>query len=328
LLNLLGVGHAYPEAKLSNGELEILSGVEGSSYGVESGVASRRTTLAWEYLKTTRNSDVTQAVHVASESPTDLAERAATLAVERAGISFDEIGLILGASATPLQTTPSEAQRLGARLDLKIPAYDLYGGGGDIALQLATLGAWKPAKVPKYVLCFSSNTPTQRVDYSKGIEGYLFGDGAAAVVVSVAQPGRFEVALSDVTVHPHRSSLMKIHLYAHVEIKYRELAPWADKAMEGEVNALLERDDFRANRASWIAPQLGSMLSGMTDAIKSSGGVVLDSLDSPGYCMGGSEFAVLSEHWAKELSEDVALMIFGAGICCGRVCLRQLRHAK
>jgi len=327
LLNLLGVGHAYPEAKLSNSELEILSGVEGSNFSVESGTLSRRTTLAWEYLKTTRNSDVSQAVHVASETPTDLAERAATLAVERAGISFDEIGLILGASATPLQTTPSEAQRLGARLDLKIPAYDLYGGGGDIALQLATLRSWKPTKVPKYVLCFSSNTPSQRVDYSKGIEGYLFGDGAAAVVVSVTQSGRFEVVSSNITVYPQYSSLMKIHLYAHVDIKYSELASWADQAMTGEVTALLGQEDLSADRSCWIAPQLGSMLSGMRAAIKGSGGVILDSLESPGYCMGGSEFAVLSEHWDKELSEEVALMIFGAGICCGRVYLRQVRQA-
>ena len=321
MLNLLGAGHAYPDNVLSNGQLRELFGDKEVS-GEQLGIVSRRTTLPWEYIKTTKNQSPVEAQAVASETPTDLAERAATLAVERAGISFEEIGLILGATATPLQTTPSEAQRLGARLDLKIPAYDLYCGGGDLALQLATLASWKSNKVPDYVLCVSTNTPTERVNYSKGDEGFFFGDGAAAVVVSRKNPGKYKVISSNLRTYPAVSDIIEIELYGHAGVDFSRLKEWVVPGLRAEISSILENTQLSAKGAGWIDPQIGpGLFKDIATEFGDLNFLLKDPKESTAYCMGASPFQVLSEKWNQHTAGDLVLLVCGAGMCLGHVYL-------
>ena len=56
------------------------------------------------------------------------------------------------------------------------------------------LGQLDPKKAPEFALCVQSSAYTTRVHYDpKSIDGYIFGDGAAAQVVSLRHKGRLSV---------------------------------------------------------------------------------------------------------------------------------------
>lgn len=127
---------------------------------------------------------------IAQQTPTDLSERAARLAIEAAGLEVEQIGLVIGDNSIPIQTMPSEGQRVAGKLGLKVPAYDITAGTGALVAQLATLSKMKSERLPEYALCVSANTPTQSIDYRKSSLGGIFSDGAGAVVVSRTHAGR------------------------------------------------------------------------------------------------------------------------------------------
>ena len=181
MLFVLGAGSFAPEQLLTEQLLRELGVVPA---GDGSAGLKRPTTLNLELLRTNKNGDLQQALQTASPTCTDMGEHAARQAIERAGISVDQIGLVLGDCATPVEVTPAEGQRVAGRLGLKVPAYDMYSCNGICPTQLSVLSTWKRERLPRYVLCVSTNAPTQRIDYSKGSEGWYFGDGASACVLS------------------------------------------------------------------------------------------------------------------------------------------------
>lgn len=181
MLFVLGAGSYSPPQQLTDIFLKEL----GLDVAADLVVRDRRSTLNLDTLKTKKNTDLKEAMASALESCTDMGERAARIAIERAGITVEEIGLVIGDCSTPIEVTPAEAQRVGGRLGLKVPTYDIYTASGVCPAHLAVLSTWKKERLPKYALCVSTNAPTQRVNYQKNDTlSASFGDGATACVVS------------------------------------------------------------------------------------------------------------------------------------------------
>jgi len=111
-LYVIGVGHAFPEGRITNDALKE-NGISVSSDNSSLDfVAERATTLPLFYITETKNIDTWVARSVAQQNASDLGAQAARLALERAGLTSENIGLILGDCNTPIETTPGEAQRI------------------------------------------------------------------------------------------------------------------------------------------------------------------------------------------------------------------------
>ncbi len=197
MLFVLGAGFYTPESKLSDQFLLDL-GLSNQSAGLV--VKDRRSTLPLSLLAEEKNRDLVRSMRDATISCSEMGERAALQALERAQIRVDQIGLVIADCVTPIETTPAESQRVAGRLGLKVPAYDIYSTNGICPAHFSILSKWKKERVPNYVLCVSTNAPTQRIDYSKGAEGWIFADGAAACVVSLNEGPGLEVLWSDYQV--------------------------------------------------------------------------------------------------------------------------------
>ncbi len=189
MLNILGIGTAVGQTAITDAEARVFAAGSSSLKAGE----IRRSVLGREYLGSTGNSDIDAVKIRENQSPTDLGVMAAQAAIADAGISVEQIGLVLGDCSTPWQTTPSEGQRVADRLGLKVPAYDL-GGGGIVPQQLASLSRWRADKVPDYTLLISVSTPTSRINFrAGGDERWHFADGASACVVSSKHTGKLTV---------------------------------------------------------------------------------------------------------------------------------------
>jgi alkylresorcinol/alkylpyrone synthase len=133
----------------------------------------------------------------------DLFVAAAQLALERAGLAASDVDSVVTVSSTGIATPSLEARamgRMGFRTDVqRAPVFGLGCAGGVTGLSLAArLAKARPGSIALMV-CIELCTLAFRLDeFSSAnvVATALFGDGAAACLVSTAGPGlgRIEAA--------------------------------------------------------------------------------------------------------------------------------------
>lgn len=132
--------------------------------------------------------------HIADENEktSDLAAESARRALAAAGISADEIDLIIVATATPDMQFPSTATIVQHKLGMTngCPAFDVQAVCAGFMYALNTADAYIKSGMAKKVLVIGAETFSRILDWSDRTTCVLFGDGAGAVVLGAAdEPG-------------------------------------------------------------------------------------------------------------------------------------------
>ena len=220
-LNILGAAVAYPEQEITNDFLaELGFAQEAEAVSSTHGINGRRTSLSLDYIKDTRNVDTWHAHKNCTQMPAQLGAHAVSEALACAGIEQSELGLIIADCAVPIETCPSEAQRIAKELGIKVPAFDVTAGGATLTMHLDSLARWMNGSCPKYVASVSVATMTHAVDYRKGIDAAFWGDAASAVIVSMEHPGAYEVSDYSYRVSAKPGSNFGIAPYSHLFCDY------------------------------------------------------------------------------------------------------------
>jgi 3-oxoacyl-[acyl-carrier-protein] synthase-3 len=120
------------------------------------------------------------------ESTSDLAVKAAKIAIQRAKISIDDIDLIIVASISgDYLFMPSTACVVAEKLGIKnIPAFDQLAACTGFIYGVSTAKAYIESKMAKNVLVIGAEALSKFVDYEDRATCILFGDGAGAAVIS------------------------------------------------------------------------------------------------------------------------------------------------
>lgn len=171
-VGVLGSGKYVPEKVLTNQDLEQMVDTNDEWIVTRTGMRER---------------------HIASEheATSDLAYEAAKIALDRAGITADQLDLILVATVTPDMSFPSTScllqDRLGAR---KAAAFDLSAACAGFLYGLATASNFIANGMYRYALVIGAETLSKITDYTDRNTCILFGDGAGAVVLGSVEEGR------------------------------------------------------------------------------------------------------------------------------------------
>jgi 3-oxoacyl-[acyl-carrier-protein] synthase-3 len=170
---ILGTGAYLPEKILTNADLEKI--VDTSSEWIVERTGIHQRNIAAEH-----------------ESALTMADKAARQAIETAGLSVADIGMIIIATTTPEKMFPSTACLLQQRLGIAgCPAFDLNStacAGFVYALSIADL--YVRSGTIKNALVIGSEVMSRVVDWSDRTTCILFGDGAGAVVIGAnSEPG-------------------------------------------------------------------------------------------------------------------------------------------
>ena len=174
---IVGTGSALPERALSNVALaQVLAerGVETSDEWIRT-----RTGIENRYLAD------------ASETTTNLAERAARRALESAQVTPNELDLIVVATTTPDQVFPSTACQLQARLEAKMgAAFDIQAVCAGFVYAVNVADAMIRSGVYRNALVVGVDVMSRLIDWNDRTTCVLFGDGAGAVVLKASEaPG-------------------------------------------------------------------------------------------------------------------------------------------
>lgn len=171
-VGILGTGKYVPERILSNADLEKMVETSDEWIVTRTGIRERR-------------------IANADQASSDLALPAARRALENAGITAEELDLIIVATITPDRFFPSTAcilqDRLGAR---KAAAFDLSAACSGFIYGLANAHALIASGMYRYALVVGAECLSKVTDYSDRNTCILFGDGAGAAVLGPVPEGR------------------------------------------------------------------------------------------------------------------------------------------
>lgn len=176
---IVGTGGYLPEKILTNADLEKL--VETSDEWIMTRVGIRERHIAGE-----------------KETTSMMAAEAAKKAIEAAGLTVDDIDMIVVGTATPDQQFPSVACLMQNRLGMTraIPAFDLNAACAGFVYALNIADNFIKAGQVKNVLAIGADALSRIVDWTDRGTCVLFGDGAGAVVLQQSdEPGVISTSL-------------------------------------------------------------------------------------------------------------------------------------
>ena len=184
---ITGTGGYLPEKVVTNADLEKIVDTTDEWITSRTGIKKRH-------------------LVVDGETTCDLAEKAAIDAMDAAGITKDDIDLIIVATTTPDRIFPSTACLLQDRLDIHgCTAFDVQAVCTGFVYALGVADKFIKSGTHKTALVIGAETMSRTVDWNDRTTCVLFGDGAGAVILEASdEPG-----------------ILSTHL--HADGKYKEL---------------------------------------------------------------------------------------------------------
>ena len=247
---ILGTGFYVPEKIMTNADLEKI--VETSDEWIvdRTGIKERR-------------------IAEDNQPMSDLAIKAAENALHDAGVSAEELDLIIVATLTSDRIIPSTAcmiqNRLGAK---KAAAFDLsaacsgFAYAASVAAQFIETGAYKKA------LVIGAETLSKYINWEDRNTCVLFGDGAGAAVLGQVEDGygilSFDLGSDgsggDAIQIPSSGSLMPVSKESIdqrlnlIHMNGRDVFKFAVKAMGRTVKNSLAKIDMPQEKIDWLVP--------------------------------------------------------------------------
>jgi 3-oxoacyl-[acyl-carrier-protein] synthase III len=159
------VGAYVPEKILTNADLEKMVDTTDEWITSRTGIKQRRIACEGEYTS-------------------DMAAKAARLAMERAGVTAEEIDLIIVATITPDMLFPSTAclvqQKIGAR---RAAAFDIEAACSGFIYALEIAQQFIASHTYNTVLVIGAEKLSSIIDWKDRNTCVLFGDGAGAAIL-------------------------------------------------------------------------------------------------------------------------------------------------
>lgn len=315
---IIGTGCYLPEQILSNQDLEKM--VETSDEWILSrtGMKERRIAKGDEFTS-------------------DMGYHAAARALESAQISPDQIDLILVATITPDFIFPSTACLLQSRLKAtRAAAVDIKAACTGYLYALSQAKAYVNSGMYKNVLIVASEKLSSIVDYTDRNTCVLFGDGAAACVVSSQGKG---LAIQDVRLgadgelaellilpgggsrHPATAESVSSQLH-YLRMEGKEVFKHAVRRMESAAKECLDSVGLEQSQISWLIPHQANMR--IIEAIAKRFEVPWERVyltihkygNTSASSIGIALDELLREKEIKE-GENILLTAFGAGLTWG-----------
>lgn len=279
--------------------------------------------------------------HIAAEGETtsDLAYNAAVAALEHAGVTVDELDLIVLATATPDNTFPATATKVQARLGMKRgAAFDVQAVCSGFVYALSVADNFIKAGQARTVLVIGAETFSRILDWTDRTTCVLFGDGAGAVVLR-AQEGQGRSADQGIlSTHLHSDGCHHDLLYVdggpsstqtvgHLRMRGQEVFKHAVVNLADVVREALSANDMQPSDLDWLVPHQANrrIIEGTGRKLKLDPSRVVVTVDRHGNTSAASIPLALAEavHDGRIKRGDVVLLeAMGGGFTWGGALVR------
>lgn len=315
---ITGMGSYLPARIMTNKEFESL--IDTSDEWIESrtGIKERR-------------------IAAANEFTSDMGTAAAVKALEAAGLVANDIELILVATMTPDYISTSTGALIQTNLKAeRAAAVDIQAACSGFLYVLSMAKAYIESGMYSRILVVASEKMSTYVDYTCRGTSILFGDGAAAAVVSNEGSGLAidticlgaDGSLAQLVIvpgggvrHPPSKESLAAGLH-YFKMEGREVFKHAVKRMSAAAKECLTRVGLTDEQISWLVPHQANLR--IMDAIAKGFNIPSDRMYKTVHKYGNtsaSSIAIALDELIREHQlindEHILLVAFGAGLTWG-----------
>jgi 3-oxoacyl-[acyl-carrier-protein] synthase-3 len=301
---ITGTGGYLPEKVLTNHDLEKIMDTNDAWIRERTGIAKR---------------------HIAAgdETSCDLAEIAATRAMEAAGRTPRQIDLIVFATTTADRVFPSTACLLQQRLDIHgTAAFDVQAVCTGFIYALGIADKFIRTGTSRCALVVGAETLSRIVDWNDRSTSILFGDGAGAVVLEASdEPGIL-------STHLHADGS-----YEHLLTVPAGISSGYDKVQSGQAYVHMQGNEVfkmavnTLGRVDWLIPHQANIriIQATAKKLKMSMDRVVVTVDEHGNTSAASvplALDVAVRDGRIQRGETLLMEAFGGGFTWGSALLK------
>lgn len=242
----IGVGHYLPERVVPNSEFEATLDTTDEWIQSRSGIQRR---------------------HFAADGETtsNLATKAATAAMQDAGIIAADVDAIIVATSTADLTFPSAATMVQAELGMSHGfAFDVQAVCAGFVYALSTANAMIVSGQARRVLVIGAETFSRIMDWTDRATCVLFGDGAGALILEAQEADGTDADSGILATDLHSDGKFKDLLYVdggvstqttgHLRMQGNQVFRHAVEKLASTAEAALEKAGLTSGDVDWIVP--------------------------------------------------------------------------
>lgn len=266
--------------------------------------------------------------HIAeTEETSDLAYNAAKQAIENAGITPQQIGMIIVATVTQDQNFPSVACQIQERLGVSgCAAMDISAACSGFIYATTIAKQFIESNSYDYILVVGVEKLSKIVDWEDRNTAVLFGDGASAAVIGSVSEGRgilsFELG-ADGTGGKH----LYLDQQNHIFMNGREVFKFAVRQMGESAVSVLEKAGLTKDDCDYLVPHQANIR--IMEAARERLGLPEEKMSKTIHKYGNTSAAsigisIVDDLQAGKIKDDdiVVLVGFGGGLTWGALAIK------
>lgn len=260
---IISTGHDYPTGVLTNEDLEEIVETTDEWITTRTGIKQRRKAADDEYTS-------------------QFAVRASRQAIERAGISPEDIEIIVCATTTPDQILPSTGCLIQRELGATNAAgMDVFAACSGFLYGISMVESMVRTGQIRYALVVGAEVLTKYVDYTDRSTCVIFGDGAGAAVIGPVEEGKGILATKIMSDGRYEEQLFapgggtklgtthetidnREHFF---KMRGNELFKVAVRSMAGISKEMLDKAGYTVDDVDMVVPHQANQR--ITDAVRS-----------------------------------------------------------
>lgn len=254
-----------------------------------------------------------------------LAIEAGRAALDSAGVSANEIDLLIICTTTPDQAVPATSSAVAGTLGVSGGAMDINAACAGFTYGLVTAAALISAGIGT-VLVVGAETLTRIVNWKDRTNAFLFGDGAAAVVLSPVD-GKGSLLGWNLGVDGRLVELLYANHGSGIVMRGAEVFRQAVRSTVASAHAALSHADVAASDVALFVPHQANRR--IMDAVAERLGIPNDRVASVIDRLGNTSAASIplalvdaADQGRLNTGDLVLLAGFGAGMTCASVVWR------
>lgn len=305
-VGIIGVGKYVPPTIVTNFDLEKKMDTSDEWIRTRTGIEERR--LADEDVNTS-----------------DMAFFAAQEAMEKAGITPDQIGLIIVATVTPDYPFPSVSAIIQDRLQAKnAAAMDVSAACSGFIYGIATAEQFVKSNAYEYVLVVGVEKLSKVLNWDDRNTAVLFGDGASAAIIGKVSEGR---GILSFELGADGSGGKHLYQDEYIEMNGREVFKFAVRQMGESAVAVAEKAGLTKDDVDYLIPHQANIR--IMEAARERLGLPIEKMSKTVHKYGNTSAASIGISLYDDLQDEkikdddiVVLVGFGGGLTWGALCIK------
>ena len=303
-IRVAGIGTALPEKIVTNDELAQSIDTNDQWIRDRSGIGQR---------------------HVGGVT-SELATEAGIQAIKNAGLTPDDIGLLIVCTTTPDQQLPATSAVVQRDIGLSCGAFDINAVcAGFIYSYVVAYGQMLMPGGPERVLVIGSESLSRIVDWDDRGTAILFGDGAGAAVMERHEEG--EMLAYDLGSNGELQEILYADHGGYIKMEGREVFKRAVRAVSGSVEIALEKAGMTADDIDVVIPHQANIR--IIEAVSQRTGLSMEKTHNVIEFTGNTSSATIpltlaeaERNGALQPGQIVLMTGFGAGMAWGTAVVR------